>query len=79
VVVFDLLKDFDFGDVGEWVDCGGAIAILTGGAIAALRCKMSLKDFVVVELAIFLDGADGEIVLLIRVNHASLKGELLIF
>jgi hypothetical protein len=36
VVVFDLLEDVDCGDVGELVDCGGAIAILTGGAIAVL-------------------------------------------
>jgi hypothetical protein len=37
VVVINLLKDFDFGDVGELVDCGGAIAVLVVGAFSAAR------------------------------------------
>jgi hypothetical protein len=59
VVGLDVFKDFDFGDVGELICCGGASAILVGGAFCFLRCLMCLKDLVVVELAVFLDFEKG--------------------
>jgi len=58
MVGLDVFKDFNFGDVEELVDCGGAIAVLAFLPIGFLRCKMGLKDFVVVVFAAVLDGGD---------------------
>jgi hypothetical protein len=35
VVGLDVFKDFDFGDVGELMGCGGAIAALDGWGVGA--------------------------------------------